>query len=220
MVNTSLACGSVGNAGEQSSHLPQSTSVLGGADSWVTGPAVGAPLWFDAEDSSDACAAEPAASPHAGELTYGELAVALYASDMPTAKGSPAPAEIAAWAGQGLDRLGPARVWELDYRGRRAVGRDPEYSAVWPSPRRAGAARALAYRYLRAREAEGHVAPLPSVVYAEVAEPDSGATWRVAVLRRDVESARRWGWPLAYDRLQLAELGCLPAADARRAGGA
>ena len=28
----------------------QGTSVLGGADSWVTGPAVGGPLWFDTED--------------------------------------------------------------------------------------------------------------------------------------------------------------------------
>jgi hypothetical protein len=147
-----------------------------------------------------AAAALPATTATAAqvdELSYTELTVALYASGMPTAKGRPSQEEIAAWAAQGLASLGPARLWQLDYSARRAGGREPGFSAAWPSPRRHATACALAHRYLWARKALGYDWPTSPIVYVEVPEPDSDTTWQVPVLSRDLECARRWGWPAA-----------------------
>lgn len=102
-------------------------------------------------------------------LAYGELAVALYASDMPTgaedevcartggAGGVPAgpgrlvdTSQVVFWAGQGVARLGgPAAVARKDREARRAVLRQDwaTHGLVWPSPRRADTAWALAWRY-------------------------------------------------------------------------
>lgn len=56
------------------------------------------------------------------EIPFGELIIALYASDMPDA--GPAPEELsitqlAAWVVQGIGRLGEVEVWHRDYQIRR-----------------------------------------------------------------------------------------------------
>lgn len=95
-------------------------------------------------------------------LNYGMLAVALNASGMPDRKQRPAPdtAQLAAWARQGLDRLGLAEVRRLDARTR-ALGYWYEYGGhpdrltraeraefrrMWLSTRRRNVAHDHAYR--------------------------------------------------------------------------
>jgi hypothetical protein len=85
-------------------------------------------------------------------LSYGELAVALYASDMPTRRDRSRhdPVQVGAWARQGMERLGPARIMELEARSTRAVlaSNEAAFDAVWPNWRRGQAAHDLAYRHL------------------------------------------------------------------------
>lgn len=55
-----------------------------------------------------------------GGLSYGQLAVALSASDMPTSRQGEVPAEwVVKWARQGVDRLGERGVRELNERSSR-----------------------------------------------------------------------------------------------------
>jgi hypothetical protein len=71
------------------------------------------------------------------ELPYGELAVALYASSMPTsraARGNLTAEQIETWAAEGLAQLGAVQVWRLTWRTRK--GASPEHEAIWPSARR------------------------------------------------------------------------------------
>ncbi len=150
----------------------------------------------------------------ADELTYGELAVALYASDMPTrrrAAWSAAPDQVAAWAAQGVARLGRARVWQLDYRSRQSALRPgDEYEAIWPDSRRAGTANGVGYLFAMDRQQCGHPRPADGgVVYVEVPASDPVFTWQYPVSRRDLADARRWGWPEPV----TAATGRVPAPD-------
>ncbi len=129
-------------------------------------------------------------------LPYDELAVALYASPMPTASkyGTVSAEQIETWAAEGLARLGAVQVWRLSFRSRHGTG--PEHRAIWPSPRRATTAHSLAFRYLSAREAEGHPWPTYGGYVTVPAAPlDSTATWLATYCHRDMELAGRHGWP-------------------------
>jgi hypothetical protein len=89
-------------------------------------------------------------------LSYGELSVALNASDMP---GTHAPGvglrQLSAWAQQGLDRLGADTVRRIDQRTRALASRyesgeltaaeRAEYRRMWPSQRRRNTAISHAY---------------------------------------------------------------------------
>jgi hypothetical protein len=91
-------------------------------------------------------------------LGYGQLAVALCASDMPNERLDDVPCgRVAGWARQGVDRLGERRVWELDERSRRLnlaydAGKisNGEYTAqtrrIWRSFRRLQRSHDLASR--------------------------------------------------------------------------
>jgi hypothetical protein len=75
-------------------------------------------------------------------LPYGELAAALYVSDMPTRQRRAASwslGDLAYWVCQGVVRLGGQRaVWELDYRSRQAVACEDwaAYGLIWPDETR------------------------------------------------------------------------------------
>lgn len=89
-------------------------------------------------------------------LDNGELAVALNASDMPDRRTPEADAaQFAAWARQGLERLGTAEVRRLSERtcalgyryecGELAAGERAEYRRIWPSLRRRDTAISRAF---------------------------------------------------------------------------
>jgi hypothetical protein len=146
--------------------------------------------------------AAPAAADAVGqvrdELPITELAVALYASDMPAQVRPDTDAgQIEVWAAQGLARLGAARVWRLAFRSQRAAGRGPESRAIWPSSRRQTAAHDMARRYRNARKDQGFGWPVYQAVYVEYFDIEPGLTWEVPVSRRDRDNARRWGSPHA-----------------------
>jgi hypothetical protein len=143
---------------------------------------------------------EPAATAHEAlfgqvrDLPYGELAVALYASSMPTSRAARrnTPAEqIEAWAAEGLELLGAAQVWRLTWRTRNGTG--PEHVAIWPSARREGAAYDMAWDYHRRRREQGH--PVPHADWVAVEYVINFTTFVVQRDRRDLEYAQRYGWP-------------------------
>jgi hypothetical protein len=108
------------------------------------------------------------------------------------ARGNPSPEQIEAWAAGGLTRLGAVQVWRLSWRTGNGTG--PEHKAIWPSARRESAAYHMAWRYLCAREAQGHAWPRPERVSVEYTI-DCFTTFTVEHDRRDLEYAQRYGWP-------------------------
>jgi hypothetical protein len=109
-------------------------------------------------------AALPAGEPVAGTaldaalgLDYGELAVALYFSDMPSRRPSRVAItaeQILALVVQGVERLGVARVRAVakEYRRHAIAETQPGYAVLGPSPlpndRRDACAHALAWRLM------------------------------------------------------------------------
>ena len=88
-------------------------------------------------------------------LTYGELAVVLYAADAPTRAMRGVPRlELIEWAAQGLARTGRELAWSTDYRSRWLGGsatrwtaaERAEYTQMWPSIARDRAAHDCAAR--------------------------------------------------------------------------
>ncbi|MBF8187463.1 hypothetical protein ITP53_17320 [Nonomuraea sp. K274] len=136
-------------------------------------------------------------------LPYGELAVALYASDMPTRR---LPArdialeQVAAWVARGVERLGgEVKVWWLDFQSRQLGIRlseagattsqeRTEYRALWPQPRREDSALSLAYVVCDLLRQAGHDRRFPSV---QVELPMGGEVYSVKVPARDIEMAAR-----------------------------
>lgn len=99
-------------------------------------------------------------------LRYGELAVALYAADIPTPGTTSLSApEAERLVVQGVTRLGLARVRAIDRDSRRlaaaimagweqgldTTGWESERLRLWPSPRREDAALGLAWSIVLAR---------------------------------------------------------------------
>ncbi|MEU1730002.1 hypothetical protein [Streptosporangium sp. NPDC020145] len=104
------------------------------------------------------------------EMTYTELAVALYASDMPTGAHAIPVERLAAWVEQGTARLGGrgSVKWYAfqDYKQNITPGdHSADEAGLWPDLRREDTARALAYRLIR----RGRVAPAPSLTGTAVA---------------------------------------------------
>jgi hypothetical protein len=79
---------------------------------------------------------------------YNELAIALYASDIPSKEPQEtpwAPGQLATWVRQGVDRLGgDPGVWLVSYSSAQAVLAQnwAAYRVIWPDKRR----KQLAYR--------------------------------------------------------------------------
>lgn len=127
---------------------------------------------------------------------YGELAAALYASDMPTAKTRTAPttAQLTTWVRQGLDRLGgDAAAWHLCQQARTAVQAKnwSAYQRIWSSKSRSARAHNLAYDIMRMADAYSYTPSLTWVL--EFIEPFTGAEIRRQVDARDVAFAAQLG---------------------------
>lgn len=96
------------------------------------------------------------------EMTYTELAVALYVSDMPTSTRTVSVEQLAAWVEQGTARRGgrASVKWYAfqDYKQNTTPGdHSADQAGLWPDPRREDTARHLAYTFLRSAKA----APAP-----------------------------------------------------------
>jgi hypothetical protein len=140
-------------------------------------------------------------------MPYGELAVALYASDMPTPTGSRSarqdPQQIAAWVEQGTARLGgELAVWKRDREEREFNGRTANKSRsqlskqekaqerlLWPDRRREEYARSCAF-WLRAAIEDAGVEWPHSMRLVEIGSWD-GVTIMQWVCTRDIEMGKR-----------------------------
>jgi hypothetical protein len=118
---------------------------------------------MDRSDTHEQSPPSPSAS--VAGLSYGELAIALCASDMPTVRHlalDVSDHQLVAWVCQGSDRLGEDRVRELDEeaRGTRIHWMEGRLSApechaverrIWGSVRRSELSHGMAYRILCGR---------------------------------------------------------------------
>ncbi|HEY2579498.1 MAG TPA: hypothetical protein VGI74_24575 [Streptosporangiaceae bacterium] len=147
-------------------------------------------------------------------LSASELAVALYASDVPlrNRRDLDVPVgQLTAWAAQGLARLGAGLIWWRDYRTRQINGKDQlsdsdraEHKQMWPSARRERLANDAAWRIALAPGYEGVRGRM--LAYFVPLGPHAG-TLEVPVWSRDLERAARWPDLAAADRnLRLAVL--------------
>lgn len=137
-----------------------------------------------------------ATGPVLAGLDVGELSEALGASDMPARCRSASRGQLAAWAQQGLDRLGADAVRERAERtrtlrlgavcGTNTPGQNAEYSRLWPSAARDRQAVDSAYT-LRTRLA----AEILGVAETEVSL--SGRPAAEVDAAREREWARQWG---------------------------
>ncbi|MEU1735869.1 hypothetical protein [Streptosporangium sp. NPDC020145] len=92
------------------------------------------------------------------EMTYTELAVALYASGMPTGAHAIPMERLAAWVEQGTARKGgrASVKWYAfqDYKQNTTPGdHSADQAGLWPDPHREDTARHLAYTLLRSATA-------------------------------------------------------------------
>jgi hypothetical protein len=138
-------------------------------------------------------------------LTYGELAVALYASDLPTRAMRGVPRlELIEWAAQGLDRIGAELAWWTDYRSRRiggcetwSAGQRAEYTRMWPNAPRARAAYDGASRLTGIGGPTAAAIAWPGTDRSMYEIFWAGSLWKVPV--RDLENAHRYPHRTATD---------------------
>jgi hypothetical protein len=138
------------------------------------------------------------ATPDVYGLSYGELAIVLYAADVATRALRRTLDRIALieWATQGLAVLGRDLVWWTDYRSRHIGGRldrattemRAEYDRLWPDARRAQAAWDAAGRITRQFGPDPR--PWPGTDTRTVTLRQGAFSWPVPV--RDLEFAARY----------------------------
>lgn len=126
---------------------------------------------------------------------YGELAAALYASDMPAREQEGEPwtnAQLVAWVRQGIDRLGGDQgVWHADHRSRQARldGDWRTYDRLWPDHSREELALSLANRIVK----DPSYAYMPTLQLMLIAVWDDGSQWFRQVDARDAHFAAGLG---------------------------
>lgn len=139
-------------------------------------------------------------------LSYGELAVVLYASDAPTRALRSMPRdELIGWGAQGLARIGAELAWWTDYRSRRLGGydgqwtaeMDAEYTRMWPRQGRAVASRDAASNLTRVCCPDSDANPWPGTDLRITEVSWGGRVWRVPT--QDLENAARWPYRTATD---------------------
>ncbi len=128
---------------------------------------------------------------------YSELAVALYASDMPSREPKDAPwtvAQLAAWVRQGAGRLGgDTGVWLVSYSSAQAVlAQDwAAYRVIWPDKRRKQLACHLAHKIMH--RAAGYTYK-PALLWVLVAVCDrDGSQYHRQIDARDARFAAELG---------------------------
>lgn len=140
------------------------------------------------------------------EVPFGELIVALYASDMPDE--GPVPEDLplgrlVGWAVQGIARLGEVEVWHRDYRVRTEQIDSRE---VFPDVRREEYAAGLALRLNQAMEAAG-IDREPRFGWVWVLPDGEDVPWQKWMPLRDVEFCfRLHGYSPQEARQRLAEV--------------
>jgi hypothetical protein len=141
------------------------------------------------------------------DLPYGELAVALYASDAPpSALRDQRTGQLIEWAAQGLARLGSELTWWHCYRTRRYNGTPgrkltaadhAEHARMWPRARRIAPAYDAAFRVAFPIEGEW---PGNDGRTVQVEFPTGPGTWVAdTVPARDLEFAARYPGRAATD---------------------
>ncbi|NJP27832.1 hypothetical protein OHB01_11600 [Microbispora hainanensis] len=140
------------------------------------------------------------------EVPFGELIIALYASDMPDA--GPAPedlpvGQLVGWAVQGIARLGEVEVWHRDYRMRR---RQIDSCEVFGNATREQYAADLALRLDEAMEQIG-IDREPPFGWVWVLPDGEDFAWQQWMSLRDVEFCfRLCGHSPQEARRRLAEV--------------
>lgn len=144
-------------------------------------------------------------------MPTGEWVVALYASDMPTKRGSHAPEQVAAWIEQGTERLGgELEVWRRARDARRAAQRrhiEDVYAGerqLFPKPRRYQRAIDEAHGLAFALEQAGVIRTFPSTT-VWLCNDQLGETFTVKVPARDVEKGDEFATVL-LDRVREGKL--------------
>ena len=128
-------------------------------------------------------------------IPAGELAVALYMSDMPDRcpKGDTwTLVQLAGWIDDGIETLeGISRVWHAAYRTQQAAktGDWMAYHLFWDDPRREKTARQAAAQITASDKYDYQ----PRLVRVVIASCDQGCEWTIDLDARDVRFAAKLG---------------------------